>query len=108
MVYRTDERSEDVLPWQLSWLRICLQCRRSPFNSWAGKIPWRRDRLPIPVFLGFLVGSAGKESACNEGDLGSMPGLGRSPGEGKGYPLQYSGLENSMDYIGHGLAKSQT
>ena len=45
------------------------------------------------------VGQAGKESACNAGDLGSIPGLGRSPGEGKGYPLQYSGLENSMDYI---------
>jgi len=46
--------------------------------------------------LGFPCGSAGKESACNVGDLGSIPGLGRSPGEGKGYPLQYSGLENSM------------
>ena len=42
--------------------------------------------------------SAGKESVCNTGDLGSIPGLGRSPGGGKGYPLQYSGLENSMDY----------
>ena len=48
--------------------------------------------------LGFPCGSAGKESTCNAGDLGSIPGLGRSPGEGKGYPLQYSGLENSMDY----------
>ena len=52
--------------------------------------------------------SAGKESACNAGDLGSIPGLGRSPGEGKGYPLQYSGLENSMACIVHGVAKSQT
>ena len=42
-------------------------------------------------------GSVGKESACNVGDLGSIPGLGRSPGEGKGYPLQYSGLENTID-----------
>ena len=57
---------------------------------------------------GFLCGSAGKESACNVGDLGSIPGLGRSPGEGNSYPLQYSGLENSMDYIVHGVAKSQT
>ena len=48
------------------------------------------------------------ESACNAGDLGLIPGLGRSPGEGKGYPLQYSGLENSMDCIVHGVAKSQT
>ena len=50
--------------------------------------------------------SAGKESACNAGDLGSIPGLGRSPGEGKGYPLQYSGLENSMDCIVHELPES--
>ena len=56
----------------------------------------------------FPGGSPGKESACNAGDLGSIPGLGRSPGEGKGYPLQYSCLENSMDYTVHGVAKSQT
>ena len=53
-------------------------------------------------------GSDSKESACNTGDPGSIPGLGRSPGEGKGYPLQYSGLENAMDCIIHGVAKSQT
>ena len=47
---------------------------------------------------GFPGGSAGKESACNEGDLGLIPGLGRSPGEGKGYPFQHSVLENSIDY----------
>ena len=57
---------------------------------------------------GFPSGSTGKESSRNEGDLGSIPGLGRSPGEGKGYPLQYSGLENSMDCIGYGVTKSQT
>ena len=56
----------------------------------------------------FSCGSAGKESACNVGDLGSIPGLGRSPGEGKGYPLQYSGLENSMDCVVHGAVKSRT
>ena len=49
-----------------------------------------------------------KESACDAGDLGSVPGLGRSPREGKGYPLQYSSLENSMDCLVHGVAKSQT
>ena len=54
---------------------------------------------------GFSGGSGGKASACSAGDLGSIPRLGRSPGEGKGYPLQYSGLENSMD---HTVAKSQT
>ena len=58
--------------------------------------------------MGFPCGSAGKESACIEGDLGSIPGLGRSHGEGKGYPLQHSALENSMDYIVHGVTKSQT
>ena len=51
-------------------------------------------------------GSAGKESACNAGDLGLIPGLGRSPGERKGYLLQYSGLENSMDRIVQGITKS--
>ena len=49
-----------------------------------------------------------KESTCNAGDLGSIPGLGRSPGEGKGYPLQHSRLENSRNCLVHGVAKSQT
>ena len=62
-----------------------------PVHSWVGKIPWRRDRLPTPVFSGFPCGAAGKESACHAGDLSSIPGLGRSPGEEKGYPIQYSG-----------------
>ena len=69
-------------------------------DSWVGKICWRRDRLPTPLFLGFPGGSAGKESASNAGDLGLIPGLGRSPGEGNGYPLQYSGLETSMESMG--------
>ena len=64
--------------------------------------------IPGQGTKGLPWGSAGKESACNVGDLGSIPGLGRSPGEGKGYPLQYSGLENSMDSVVHGVAKSQT
>ena len=58
--------------------------------------------------MGSPGGSAGKESACNAGDLGLIPGLGRSPGEGNSYPLQYSGLENSMDSIVHGVAESDT
>ena len=53
--------------------------------------------LPTPAFLGFSGGSDGKESACKVGDLSSIPGLGRSSGEGDSYPLQYSVLENSMD-----------
>ena len=57
---------------------------------------------------GFPCGSAGKESTCKVGTLGLIPGLGRPSGEGKVYPLQYSGLENSMDCIVHGVAKNQT
>ena len=64
------------------------------FNSWVRKIPWRRNGLPIPVFLGFPGGSDSRESACNVGDLGSFPGLGISPGGVHGNPLQYSCLEN--------------
>ena len=61
--------------------------------------------------MGFPGGSDGKESACNAGDLGSIPGLGRSPGEENGYPLQHSCLENSMHRgalwaTAHGVAKS--
>ena len=56
----------------------------------------------------FSDSSVSKESTCNAGGRGSIPGLGRSPGEGKGYPLQYSGLENSMDSIVHGVAESRT
>ena len=58
--------------------------------------------------LGFPCGSAGKESIYNAGDLGSNLGLGRSPAEGKGYLLQYSGLENSMNCMVHGATKSWT
>ena len=58
--------------------------------------------------MGFPFGSAGRESTCKAGDLGLIPGLGRSPGEGKGYPLQYSTLENSKDYSPWGRKKSNT
>ena len=77
-------------------LRLC-----APIAGWggvgAGLIP-----------EGFPCGSGGKVSARNEGDLGSIPGLGRSPGDEKCYLLQYSSLENSMDCIVHRVAKSQT
>ena len=73
--------------------------QETQFDPWVRNIPWRRDRLPTTVFLGFpgssagiFLGfpgsSAGKESTCNVGDRGSIPGLGRSPGEGNSYPLQ--------------------
>ena len=64
--------------------------------------------MPECVILGFPGGSAGKESACSVGDLGLIPGLGRSPGEGNGYPLQYSDLENFMTCIVHRVAKNRT
>ena len=82
-------------------------------DSCVGKIPWRRNRLRTVVFLGFPGGSDGKESAYNAGDLVSIPGLGRSPGEGNSYPLHYSCLENSIDRGAwhatvHGVAESDT
>ena len=102
-------------PSLLCTINISSQFLNSPeikfilqFDPWVRKIHWRSNRLPTPVFLGFRGGSAGKESACNTGDLGSIPGLGRSPGEGKGHPLQYSDLEKSMDCIVHGVEKSWT
>ena len=82
------------------------------FLSWEG--PLRRDdRLSTPVFLGLPGGSDGKESAGTAEDLDSIPGLGRSPGEGNGHPLPYSCLENPMDrgawrVTVHGVTKSQT
>ena len=88
--------------------RQCRRFKRCMYNTWVGMISWRRKLQPTPVFLGFPGGSVGKEFACNAWDLGSIPGLGRSPGEGKGYPLQYSGLENSMDCTVHGVAKRWT
>ena len=75
---------------------------------WVRRILWRRDRLPTAVFLGFPCGSVGKDFTCNAGVLGLIPGLGRSPGEGTGFPRQHSGLENSMDCIVHGVVKSWT
>ena len=84
-----------------------LQHRRPLFYSWVQKICWRRDRLPTPAFLASIVPQLVKKSTCNVGDLGSISGLGRSPGKGKGYPLQYSGLGNSMNYT-LGVAKSET
>ena len=79
-----------------------------PAPHYSSSAPPSQDFL-CTVWLGgqsYFCGSAGKESTCNAGDLGSIPGLGRSPGDGKDYPFQYSGLENSMDF--HGVTKSRT
>ena len=79
-------------------VRECLQS----FKVYANKIQkWERQYT-------LLNSSVGKESACNAGNPGSIPGLGRSPGDGKGYSLHYSGLENSVDCIVHGVTKSWT
>ena len=78
------------------------------FEQWSWfKIEYQTI-LGLPRWLSFPDSSAGKESACNAGGLGLIPGLGRSAGEGKGYPLQYSGLENSKDCIVYRVAKSRT
>ena len=85
------------LAWQLHFQELDL--RKRILN---------RKKVCLQTWYAFPCGSAGKESTHNAGNLGSIPGLGRSPAEGKGYPLQYSGLENSMDCIVHGVTKSQT
>ena len=90
------------------WVKNPPAVQEIPVRFLGWKIRWRRDRLPTPVFLSFLCGSAGKKSVWNVGDLGLIPGLGWSPGEGKGYPLQYSGLENSIDCTVHRVTKNRT
>ena len=82
--------------------------QETPVQFLGQEDPLEKGWATHSSILGLPFGSAGKESACNEGDLGSIPGLGRSPGEGKGYSLQYSGLENSMECIVRGFTKSQT
>ena len=93
--------------WFLDFYIFIFQFICKTISSGAVKY-FRNLSTPLHTHQGFPGGSAGKESTCNEGDLGSIPGLGRSPGEGKGYPLQHSGLGNSMDCRVHGVAKSQT
>ena len=79
-----------------------------PWNGWAFVPLEDIFSISYNYTPDFSDGLAGKESACNVGDLGSIAGLGRSPGEGKGYPLQHFGLENSRDCIVYGVAKSRT
>ena len=74
----------------------------------CGSLGCKKSQTCLRDWTELNCGSSGKESACNVGDLGSIPGLGRSLGEGKGYPLQYFGLENSLDCIVHVVSKSQT
>ena len=107
-------------PLQYSRASLVVQLVKNPpamqktwVNPCVGKIPWRRDRLPTPVFLGFPHRSDGKESACNVGDLGLIPGLGRSPGGGHGYHATILAWRIPMDREAWwatvlGVTKSQT
>ena len=98
----------ELLPNFVVWHRL-PEAEEQRAGCSATSLP--EDEPPGPAAwnqLGLPCVSAGKETACNVGDLDSISGLGRSPGEGKGYLLQYSGLENPMDCRVHGLAKSQT
>ena len=97
------------------WASLIAQLTKTPpamqeiqFDTWIKKILWRRDRLSTPVSLGFPYGSAGKDSVSNVRDPSLIPELGRSHGEGKGYTLQYFGLENFVDCIIFGVVKSWT
>ena len=113
--------SEDqARPWPFAnvFHRCCIEslltaqeeigdCHRKTWNYHPDVDLSSSDNVAVP-HPGFPDSSAGKESARNVGDLGLILGLGRSPGKGKGYPLQYSGLETSMDFIVHGVAKSRT
>ena len=99
-----------------NWCRIIYTVIVFPFNvsaNYTESFMWNESCIseidptwsyPFHI-LGFPGGSAGKETACSAGDLGLIPGFGRFPGEGNGYPLQYSGLENSMDWISMGSQK---
>ena len=103
------------------WASLVAQLVKNPpavqetlvqFLGWEDPLG-RRDKLPTPLFLAFSGGSAGKESTCNAGDPGSIPGLGRSPGEGNSNSFQYSCLGNNLHKgawraIVHGVTKSQT
>ena len=82
--------------------------QETPVRFLGGEDLLKKGSATHSSILGLPCGSAGKESTCNVRDLDTIPGLGTSPGEGKGYPLQYSGLENSMDCIAHGVTNSWT
>ena len=115
-----DESSLNISPQSESESEVALSCRTlcdpmdcSPPGSsvhgiFQARILFCRSIIKGKPILSFPCGSAGKESACNVGDLGSIHGLGGSPGEGKGCPLQYSGLEDSIDCIVYGVAELDT
>ena len=116
LIFLTQELNQSLLHCSriLYQLSYSVQFSLSVMSDSVRPHRWQPTRillpgiLPTPVFLGFPCGSAGKESACNAGDPGLIPGLRRFPGEGKGSPLQYPGLEKPMDCIARGVTKGQT
>ena len=119
--YKLNKQGDNIQPWCTPfsiWNQSVVPCTTCCFltciqiSQEADQVVWYSHLCKnFPQFVVIHTvpcGLAGKESVRNAGDLGSIPGLGRSPGEGKGYPLQYPGLENSMDCIIHGVAKSRT
>ena len=102
-----------ILNWRIPWTKEpgelqSMGSQRIGQDLMAGHKHRVHVCVYICIYTGFPGGSDGKEFPCNVGDLGMIPGLGRCPGERNGYPLQYSGLENSMNCIGHGVSKSDT
>ena len=97
---------------EIDQLNRIIQRNGTSLLVWYIRIHLLLQRTPVWSMVwedtGFPDSSVGKESTCNAGDPGLIPGSGRSPGEGNGYPLQYSGLENCMDWIVHGVTKSWT
>ena len=84
--------------------KYCTRATIITYDKIIDSLIWRRPHLALGYPLQYSWASLVAQSTCNVGDLGLIPGLGRSPGKGKGYPLQYSGLENSTDYTAHGVA----
>ena len=103
--------TELMYKWENWTMKKAEFWRIDAFELWCWRrllrVPWTPRRSNLSVLMGFPCGSAGKESSCNVGDLGLIPGLGRFPGEVKHYSLQYSGLENSMYCTVHMVAKSR-
>ena len=114
LIFTTQIGLSEGFPGSSAGKRICLQCRKAWFDSWVWKISWRWDSLPTPILLGFPGGLVGKESACNAGDLASIPGLGRSAGrEGMATHSSILAWRNPMDKGAwwatlHGVSKSWT
>ena len=105
----SDAEPEKIVPASVSMDGLNKRLVKKLWDYFSSNHHWK-IHVTLPPIRCLLPGysSVGKESVCNSRDPGLIPGSGRSPGEGKGYPLQYSGLENSMDCVGRGIIKSRT